>query len=289
MSVNKVIIQGYPGSFHDMACNAYFNLHDNHLIPADSFNILADRLTQDKSIDYGVMAIENSIAGSILQNYKIIKDNQLSIIGEIYLRIQHCLMCHPESTISDIKEVHSHVMAINQCRNYLRQFPDIKLINSEDTALSAKHIKDKQSTHTAAIASKRAAQIYGLKILQEGIEDSKQNYTRFFVVQKAKTLQTEGNKASISVRLQHEQGALMQVLQGIYHHNINLSKLQSFPVVGQLSEYFFHIDLEFDKVQDYHNCLTDIKSQALEIVEFGIYKKADISAALRQESMNIML
>jgi len=287
--VNKVVIQGYPGSYHDIACHAYFNLHDNILVTADSFDSLADKIKNDPTIDFGVMAIENSIAGSIIQNYKIIKEYNLSIIGEIYLRIQHCLMCHPTSSIADISEIHSHQMAINQCRVFLSNYEDIKLINCEDTALSAKQIKETKSKHIAAIASERAAKLYGLKILDKGIEDNDQNYTRFFVVQKEKTLQTKGNKASIAVRLNHKPGALLCILQKIYNNQINLSKLQSFPVLGELSQYFFHLDLEFNQVEKYYECISEISEDSLEIVEFGIYKKADISIALRKEPINVML
>ena len=286
---NKVIIQGYPGSFHDVACGAYFNLHTNQVLPADSFPILAQRLSSDATINYGILAIENSIAGTILQNYKIIRENQFSIIGEIYLRIQHCLMCHKDVEMSDIKEVHSHPMAINQCRKYLSKYQDIKLVNSEDTALSAKLIQDQQSRSIAAIASKRAANIYGLKILQEGIEDNLQNYTRFFIIQREKSLQTAGNKASICIRVADHKGSLLTVMECIRQHHINLSKLQSFPVLGELTEYFFHLDLEFEKVDDYQNCITEIKNLATKVDEFGIYKKADLSAALRKETINVML
>ncbi len=287
--MNKVVIQGYPGSYHDIACHAYFNLHDNVLVCADSFTVLAENITSDSSIDYGLMAIENSIAGSIIQNYKIIKDYNLSIIGEIYLRIEHCLMCHPTTSIEQITEIHSHEMAIKQCHQYLNQFADIKLINDEDTALSAKRIQQSNSLHIAAIASERAAKLYGLKILAKGIEDNDQNYTRFFVVQKEKTLQTKGNKASISVRLDHQPGSLLAVLQKIYDHQINLSKLQSFPVLGELSQYFFHMDLEFEEEEKYYECIAAISKNTLEMVEFGMYKKADISQALRKEPINIML
>lgn len=289
MSKNKVIIQGYPGSFHDIACKAYFKLHKNVIIPADSFNILGTALQTDSSINYGVMAIENSIAGTILQNYRILRENKFSVIGEIYLRIEHCLMAIKGQRIVDLKEVYSHPMAINQCRHFLAKYPHIKMVDAEDTALSAKLVSEKKWKGVGAIASKSAAKIYNLEVLQQGIEDNKQNYTRFFIIQKAKSNQTEGTKASICIRLIHEKGSLLNVLQLINNNDINLSKLQSFPIMGKLTEYFFHMDLEFDEIEQYQECKKKLESTCLEVQELGIYKKANVSGALQGAEINVLL
>lgn len=289
MKDNKIIIQGYPGSYHDVATHAFFAEQKNVIIPADSFSILGSKLKADNSIAYGVMAIENSIAGSILQNYRILRENNFNIKGEIYLRIEHCLMCLAGQNIQEIEEVHSHPMAINQCRSYFKKHPHIKLVDTLDTALAAKNIQDNKLRKVAAIASHRASELYDLSLLEKGIEDNKQNYTRFFVVQREGTNASKSNKASIWARVNHTRGSLLKLLQVINDHNINLSKLQSFPVLGQLSEYFFHMDLEYDSMEQFDSCEEELMSNCLEYKILGHYKKANISAALRHEQVTVMI
>lgn len=289
MIKNKVVIQGYPGSYHDLACHAYFKSQENEIVCADSFSSLGNQLKSDSSINHGIMAIENSIAGTILQNYRILREQAFTVIGEVYLRIDHCLMCLPSQKIDDLSEIHSHPMAINQCRRFLNNYPQLKLIDSDDTALSAKLIQENRIQGIAAIASSRAAELYDLEIIAKGIEDNKQNYTRFFIIQKHSHQSTEGDKASIYLRVPHNKGSLLSVLQIISNHNINLSKLQSFPVLGRLTEYLFHLDLEFENLETYHSCKEKLAEVCIEFEELGIYNRANISAALRQEEINIML
>lgn len=276
----KVAIQGYPGSFHDMAAKTFWPEANLELVPADSFDMLAQILNENCA-DIAVMAIENSIAGTILQNYRILRENEFWVSGEIYLRIKHQLLANIGTHISDIKQVASHPMAINQCRNFLSLYPHWKLIESEDTALSALHISQSGKKSKACIASSSAAALYGLDILAPDIETNKTNYTRFFIVnKKQQTISTQADKASVYIRIPDQKGQLLKVLQVIQDHDLNMSKLQSFPVIGSLREYFFHLDIEFDHISQYHGLKDDLLGLTFEYDETGIYKRADISSIL---------
>jgi prephenate dehydratase len=274
---HKIVIQGYPGSFHDEAAQRYFE-DEIELIPADSFEQLARTLSSFKA-DYGLMAIENSIAGTILQNYRILRENHFWISGEVYIRIKHNLLGIPGSHIEEVEEVESHPMAINQCLDYLATYPDIKRMESKDTALSALRVAEKGNKSSACIASMIAAEMYGLDILAEGIETNKMNYTRFFVISRTKELydSRKANKVSAYIRIPDRKGQLLKVLQKIEDHNLNLSKLQSFPVLGAFREYFFHMDIEFDHLDQYFNLKDDILEVTKEYEELGIYARADVS------------
>lgn len=268
----KIAIQGYPGSFHDEVCSLYFG-DEVEAVPADSFNILGNMLSSG-SVDSAIMAIENSIAGSILQNYRILREAGFWIRGERYLRIQHNLLAKKGVGMSDIKEVHSHPMALNQCLRFLSKFEDIKLVETEDTALSAMHVRDSARTDIASVSSLNAAKLYDLKILNEGIETNKTNYTRFFILSKEKeAINNDVDKASIYLRIPDVKGQLLKVLQVIDDHNLNMSKLQSYPVIGRLREYFFHIDIEFQKYNQYADLRADLKQFTHEFTELGIYKR----------------
>ena len=287
--MKKILLQGYPGSYHDVACQAYFRESGNEVVACDSFEILAKTLAEDDSVTHAVMAIENSIAGSILQNYRLLRENNFNIIGEIYLRIEHCLMALPGTQISDLTEIHSHPMAIKQCRTYFNNYPHLALVDKEDTALSAKMLQERGESHVGAIASKRAAEIYHLDVLQENVEDNKHNYTRFFIIQKEKVVSDNYNKASVCLQLKHTKGSLSMVLNELVAHDINLSKLQSYPVLGQLTQYFFHMDLEFYDPKKYLECKVSIDSLCINYQELGKYQKADLSAALRNELTSVAL
>lgn len=288
MKKEKIIIQGYEGSFHDLAAQEYFG-DQISLVPAASFNELGQEFAQDESIDYGIMAIENSIAGTILPNYRILREKGFQVVGEIYLRIKMNLMALPGQQLSEIKEVHSHPMALYQCLRFLNAHLKVPLVESEDTALSAKKIREQDWRGVAAIANDRAAQLYGLEILAEGIEDNTANYTRFFIISRTKNTSGKGDKASIWCRLKHEKGSLLELLTKVKDYDINLSKLQSFPVLGELTEYFFHLDLEFDDLAKYKRLCQELKEENIEFKELGVYKRADISAALRKEEISVML
>lgn len=274
----KLVVQGFPGSFHDEAARLYFGSRHIEILPAESFDILARRLSEDTSINYGVMAIENSIAGSILQNYRILRERNFWISGEIYLRISHQLMALEGQQLPDIHTIESHPMAIYQCQEFLSQHPKVKIAESEDTALSAARIASESRHGVAAIASETAAREYGLKILERGIETSKVNYTRFVVISREGEYTSLGNanKASIYLKVPHQQGSLLKVLANIAAHNINISKLQSFPVLGEINNYYFHLDLEFDHIEQYENCIEEVRSVSIGLEELGIYTKASI-------------
>ena len=289
MSVNnvmplKVAIQGYPGSFHDEAARRFWPNLSLDLLPADSFDILGNML-QSGQADVGVMAIENSIAGTILQNYRILRENDFWVNGEIYLRIKHNLLGVHGANIEDIKEVASHPMAINQCRQFLSQYPHWKLVESEDTALSALQVAEKGKKSKACIASITAADIYGLQNLSPSIEANKSNYTRFFIVQKTKPqISPDVDKASVYIRVPDQKGQLLKVLQVIQDHELNMSKLQSFPVIGSFREYFFHLDIEFDHIDQYLGLKDDLLSITFDYEEIGMYKRADTSAIIEKQN-----
>lgn len=282
---NKCLIQGYPGSYHEAAMRSYFGADTYEALPCDSFDILAKSL-DERLAPIAVMAIENSIAGSILQNYRILREHDLEIIGEQYLRIQHQLMAVPGQNINEINMVISHPMAINQCLEYLNNYPSIERKEYSDTALAAKAISEKQKIGVAAIASGLAADIYDLEIIAKDIETVESNYTRFFTVQKKKNERVEhGDKASIYLKLKHQRGSLLEVLEVINNNFINLSKLQSFPVLGKLHEYYFYLDLEFENMDDYHRCLSILKEKCLSCETMGLYEKASVPNI---ESLNVM-
>lgn len=274
---DKIIIQGELGCFHEEAALKYFGRNGHAFVPAESFPILAAQLDKHPSDHIAIMAIENSIAGSLLQNYRILREHGFRIVGEVYLRIRHNLMALPGQALSAIKEVHSHPMALNQCLSYLGD-KEMKLVESEDTALSAKRIFEKQSLGVAAIAGKRASEIYNLEILAEGIEISKVNYTRFFIVQAKEKPIPEGavNKASIYLKVVDGRGKLLQVLEVINNHDINLSKLQSYPVLGEISRYYFHLDLEFDDLSEFEKCMSELGACTDSLEILGTYQKAEI-------------
>ena len=280
MSVDKrIIIQGIEGCFHQEAAQKFFNTPEVDTVPADSFDELADILQRHEADHMAIMAIENSIAGSLLQNYRILREREFSVVGEVYLRIKHNLMAIAGQSIADIREVSSHPMAINQCLEYFVQYPEIKLVKSEDTALAARQISEKAALGIGAIASESAAQIYGLDILGKGIETSKENYTRFFIIQ-GRNQKCEFdplyNKASIYIRVQDRPGCLLKAMDIIAEHHINISKLQSYPVLGVLNEYYFYLDLEFAEAGQYEAVMELLPAVTSQLRELGTYQKASI-------------
>jgi len=268
---SHIHIQGYPGSFHDEVASNYFKEQSN-LKCYDSFREQANGFKESNSNDFAVMAIENSIAGSILQNYKLIQENQFSIVGETYLRIEMNFMALGGSKLNDIEIVRSHPMALYQCQNFLSKF-QFKQHEAEDTAKSAKEIQDNNLEHVATIASRKAASIYNLEIIEEGIQDNQLNYTRFFILSTQSFPQT-GNKASISCTLPHSKGSLAQVLQYFSSQEINLSKIQSYPILGKPNHYKFYIDLEFSEQRTSNEVNHLLENQTVEHALLGLYTKA---------------
>jgi prephenate dehydratase len=224
------------------------------------------------------MAIENSIAGSILPNYNLLQKSNLKIVGEVYLQIKQNLLVNPGVKLEDIKEVHSHPMAIQQCFGFLDKY-NWKLIESEDTALSAKHIHQHKSKYIAAIASKLAAELYDLDIIAPGIQTLKHNYTRFLVLQREEVANKieDANKASINFHTDHSKGSLAKVLTKIADEGVNLSKLQSFPIPGSDWKYSFHADVEFDNLKQFDKVVKGMKALTEELKVYGVYKNGNKS------------
>lgn len=277
MKTLKIVIQGHPGCFHEEAARVYFKNQKIEVVPANNFEELARIINEDNDIDLGIMAIENSIAGSLLQNYRILRENKFWIQGEIYHRIIHNLMVYPGQQIEKIFEVRSHPMAINQCLHFFRQHTHIKLVESEDTALSAAEIAQENLQGVGAIASKAAADIYGLEILFSGIETSKVNYTRFFIISKDQhTPAKDINKASIYCSVVDKSGSLLRVLEIFEKYNMNMSKLQSYPIEGKVSEYFFHIDLEVKNLDQFNSMKEEVQPFVVEFEVLGLYQKSSI-------------
>lgn len=271
-----IAIQGFEASFHEIAAIQFFG-KEIETVECASFPKLFDVMKNNQA-DYAVCAIENSLAGSILPNYASLRNSNLSIIGELYLRIEMNLMAQPGQAIRDIDEVHSHPMALLQCRVFFDNYPEIQLIESNDTALSAKEIKEHHIKHRGAVASKRAAELYELEILAEDIHDNKRNFTRFLVLadiaKQSKELM-DFNKASLSFRAHHHPGSLAKVLTTIGTHNINLTKIQSLPVIGEEWQYYMYADLEFERREDYQKMLVEIVPLTKELKVLGEYKQGE--------------
>ena len=269
----KVSIQGYEGSFHQMAARSFFG-NEVEVIPCATFREVVKLANNKREADGGVMAIENSIAGSILGNYALLQKSDLQIVGEVYLQINQQLLVNPDVKLEDIKEVHSHPMALQQCLQFLDKY-NWKLVETEDTALSAKQVHRHRSKHIAAIAGKLAAELFDLKIIKHNIQDAKDNYTRFLIVQKTDehTINNQADKASVNFQVSHTQGALARVLTVIAEEGVNLSKLQSFPIPGTQWKYSFHADLEFETILQFERVKERILPLTDSLRVFGIYKK----------------
>jgi prephenate dehydratase len=271
--IQRVAIQGYEGSFHQEAVRIFYGEKTNILACARFQDVV--RSVGDSSLcDAAVMAIENSIAGSILPNYSLLRNSDLVIAGEIYLQIRQNLVVNPGITLKDIKEVHSHPMAILQCLDYLNQY-DWKLIETEDTALSAKHIHQRKSKHIAGIASSLAASLFQLEMIAPDIHTMKNNYTRFLVLQRKENAEPvkDANKASVTFHTDHSRGSLAKVLTLIADAGINLSKLQSYPIPGSDWKYSFHADMEFENTGEFENVIEIIKPAISDLKIYGVYRK----------------
>lgn len=266
-----IAIQGIKGSYHHQVVNELFG-ENILLISCDNFSEIPPLLINKKA-DRAVMAIENSIAGAILPNYALIDEYKLQICGEFYLPIQHQLLALEGQKLTDIKEVRSHPMALEQCRRFFRKYPHIKLIEGKDTAKVAKEIQENQLFGIAAIASKTAAKIYNLQIIADGIQTNSDNYTRFVNIAKKNGNTPENfNKASIKFRLNHVSGSLLEILQVFKDNNINMSKIQSLPVVEKPWEYAFFVDLLFEDKTQFIATMDKLKNKTNELKILGKYE-----------------
>jgi prephenate dehydratase len=269
----RISIQGYEGSFHQVAAQLFFG-KNVEVIPCATFRDVVKIASNKKESDGGIMAIENSIAGSILANYNLLQKSSLKIAGEIYLQIRQNLLVNPGVKLEDIREVHSHTMALQQCYDFLDKHK-WKLVETDDTALSAKHIHQHKSKHVAAIASKLAAELYSLDMIAPNIHTLKNNYTRFLAVQREEIFKPadDADKASVNFHTDHSRGSLAKVLMKIAEEGINLSKLQSVPLPGSDFKYSFHADMEFDSIDQFNTVIEQIKPLTAGLNIYGIYKK----------------
>jgi prephenate dehydratase len=271
-----VSIQGVKGAFHYMAAQKYFG-SNIEVLECKDFKSLIESV-ENGVAGFGVMAIENSLVGNILQNYTLLRESSVCVVGEVYLRIVQNLLALPGETVESIKEIHSHYMALAQCENYLKKRWAVKIVSTGDTAQSAKHIAANQLKGVAAIGSIEAAKEYGLDVLEYSIETNKSNFTRFLVL--AKTANeanlVNANKASIVFGLPHQPGSLHKALQILYNQNINLTMLQSLPQVGYCWEYYFHADLVFNTLNDFNHAQSSLQKHTKYFKTIGIYRSGSL-------------
>ena len=274
--MKKIAIQGIVGSFHDIAVHRFFENEEVELICCNTFEDVFDEMKKDSNV-LGAVAIENTIAGSLLHNYELLRDSQMTIIGEHKLRISHSIMCLPEDDWKDITEVNSHPVALMQCRDFLKKHSSFKIVETEDTAGSAEMIQRGKLRGHAAICSKFAAPLYGMKVLEEGIETNKHNFTRFLILcdpWKADELREKhtADKASIVFTLPHAEGSLSQVLSIFSFYKINLTKIQSLPIIGREWEYQFYVDVVFNDYLRFHQAVDAITPLTREFKILGEYQ-----------------
>ena len=272
----KIAIQGVKGSNHHQVATNYFG-EDIDLVECMSFDSLVDKLL-NKRADKAVMAIENSIAGSIIPNYALLYKNNLHIIGEYYLSIHHNLIVYKGQSLEDVEEVHSHPMALLQCKEFLKSYPNIKLVETVDTAETAERIQKHQLKNIAAIAPKAAAELYDLDIIASEIQTISNNSTRFIIIKtKNKELPiSEINKASLRFITDHKRGSLAAILNVMSDCNLNLTKIQSLPVIEQPWKYSFFVDVTFNTYEKYVKAKSLLEIMAEDFKVLGEYKNGRI-------------
>lgn len=277
--MKRIAIQGVLGSYHDIAAHKFFKDEEIELICCNTFEEVFNQMKKDSDV-IGVMAIENTIAGSLLHNYELLRESGATIIGEHKLRISHSIMCLPDEDWSDLTEVNSHPVALAQCRDFLQNHPNLKVVETEDTAGSAENISKNNLRGHAAICSKYAAQLYGMKILEEGIETNKHNFTRFLVIcnpwiADEMKERSKVNKANIVFSLPHSEGSLSKVLSIFSFYNINLTKIQSLPIIGREWEYMFYVDVMFNDYLRYKQSIDAVTPLTKALKILGEYAEGE--------------
>lgn len=268
----RVSIQGYAGAFHEVAARHCFQNQPLDIVPAHTFEDLVEMVEAQEQADVGLMAIENTLAGSIMHNYTLLQQSGLHITGEVFLRIKQNLMALPGIRIEELREVHSHPMAIAQCRAFFARYPHIRLVETADTALSAKQISEQGWSHVGAIASTLAAEMYDLDIIAASIETNKKNHTRFLVLEKGiASHNAELEKVSLSFATDHEVGSLYKVLAVLAAYNVNLTKIQSAPIIGHPWEYQFYVDFVIQGKVGYEQALDAIRPLTRNLQVHGVY------------------
>lgn len=271
----KIAIQGIRGSFHDIAAHEYFADEDIELICCSTFEDIFAAMKADDTC-LGLMAIENTIAGSLLHNYELLRESGVTIIGEHKLHIEHSIMCLPEDNLGDIREVNSHPVALAQCRDFLAGHPDMKVVEAEDTAGAAETISRLRLRGHAAICHAGAAPLYGMRVLRTAIEDNKHNYTRFLLLcdpWNADRMRDphHTDKSSIVFTLPHEEGSLSQVLSIFSFYKISLTKIQSLPIIGREWQYLFYVDVVYDDYIRYRQSIDAVRPLTKELTILGEY------------------
>ncbi|WP_406682744.1 prephenate dehydratase [Seonamhaeicola sp. MEBiC1930] len=274
--IKTVAIQGVKGSFHHIVSQQYFD-KAVHNIECLTFDEVVDSLISEES-DAAIMALENSIAGSIIPNYALIDKYGLHIVGEHYVDVQHNLMVLPGQSIEDIKEVYSHPMALLQCKEFFKEFPHIKLVEDKDTAEVAQRIHENQLNGIGAIASVLAAEIFELEILGRSIQTIKHNETRFAIVKRtnSEVPQNEINKASIKFEANHKRGSLATILNVMSDCKLNLTKIQSLPIIETPWKYAFFVDITFDDYSNFQKAKSIIEIMGEGFKVLGEYKNAKL-------------
>jgi prephenate dehydratase len=282
----RVAIQGIRASFHEEAAFLHFG-EDIQTIECNSFKQTFEAL-QNKEADYIVMAIENSIAGSILPNYTLMMSYGFPVVGEVYLPIQLHLMALPGVKFEDVKYVTSHPIAIRQCVDFFDEYPQLKIVESNDTAACAKRIREENLTDTVAIANTLAAKLYQLDILERRIESNKKNFTRFLILTHHDNVQKQdNNKASLCFQVSNQVGALARVLQIFAEQNINMSKIQSMPVLGKRNEYNFYVDVEWENNKQYDTAIRQVLKYTHNFNILGEYQRHEDENAQNEREQKL--
>lgn len=271
----RVAIQGVAGCFHEAAAREYFEGQDIETVPCETFNGMFNLLKSDASM-LGILAIENTIAGSLLQNHELLRQSNMTIVGEYKKYISHSIAALPGQSIDDIAEVNSHPMALRQCEQYLQLHPKMKMVETYDTAGSAKMIAENNLVGHAAICGRYAAELYGLNVLEDDIQTNKRNFTRFLVVTDPCNAtgfknQKAVDKASIAFTLPHSQGSLSAVLVIFSFYGMNLTKIQSLPIIGREWEYRFYVNLTFNDYTRYRQSIDAVRPLISDFKILGEY------------------
>lgn len=286
MRNHKIAIQGAISSFHDLAAKKFFG-EDIEVIECGTFKEVCHRVANN-SIDYGIIAIENKIAGSILLNYQLIDSFDLNIIGEVYLPIELHLLTIPGTKLSEIREIISHPIALAQCQNFLNSLENVKVTEFKDTATSAKLLMEKGDKELAVIAGPAVGREFGLEENIQDVGDETHNYTRFYILSKAKDILDGANKASITITAQENMGGLSQLLSIIKDASLNLTKIQSLPTADDPTKYSFNLDIEFEAIVDFKIAFKRIEKEVVRIKTLGVYPAGEIPL-LQDEQVKLTL